>query len=66
MKCYDATDEESIAAYNEAVRDYLKPILIEFNEYIESACFDEYERSEDWMIEMNVNHFLSQYNEIRR
>lgn len=58
---YEATQEEAEAAYTEAVKHYLRPILIEFNEYLESSCLDEFELSEDWMIEENVNNFLKDY-----
>ena len=42
-------------------KEFLKPILIEFNKFIESGCLDEFECSEDWMIEFNVNYFIDEY-----
>jgi hypothetical protein len=57
----DKMMEEAYEAYIEQLKDYLTPILIEYNEYIESSCFEENKRSEDWMIKENVSHFLDSY-----
>ena len=55
-KEYDANE-----AYLDALRDWIKPILVDFNKYIEDAALDEFEQSEDWMIDENVKHFLEGY-----
>lgn len=65
MKTEEQIMQEAHEAYLDCVKGYLRPILIEFNKYIESGCLEEFECSEDWMIEENVNHFLDNTQELQ-
>ncbi len=59
MKTEEEIRYEAQEAYEDGLKQWATRLLIAYNEYIESSCFDEFKRSEDWMIKENVNHFLN-------
>ena len=66
MKTPDEIMDEAQAAYEDGLRQWVTRILVAYNEYIESSCLDEFERSGDWMIRENIIHFLETHKELWR